>query len=145
MRVLTYFQEIYRSAVNANGEQATGEAKSLTGTAKLLDVVYLVCQNGDFEMTHDGGTYQYSVTMDSRSMEELLSVLAPDAADLDIGFSESKGAVTIEDDVVTKLTVSCGGSVKVLLTQASASVDADITFTDAQMPEVPDSVLSALR
>ena len=89
--------------------------------------------------------YQYSVTMDSRSMEELLSVLAPDAADLDIGFSESKVAVTIEDDVVTKLTVSCGGSVKVLLTQASANVDADITFTDAQMPEVPDSVLSALR
>ena len=41
--------------------------------------------------------------------------------------------------------MSCGGSVKVLLTQASASVDADITFTDAQMPEVPDSVLSALR
>ena len=52
---------------------------------------------------------------------------------------------SIEDDVVTKLKVSCGGSVKVLLTQASASVDADITFTDAQMPEVPDSVLSALR
>ena len=133
------------SAVNADGEEATGEAKSLTGTAKLLDVVYLVCQNGDFEVTHDGSTYQYSVTMDCRSMEELLSVLAPDAADLDIDFSESKVAVTIEDGVVTKLTVSCGGSVKVLLTQASASVDADITFTDAQMPEVPDSVLSALR
>ena len=133
------------SAVNADGEEASSEAKSLTGTAKLLDVVYLVCQNGDFEVTHDGSTYQYSVTMDSRSMEELLSVLAPDAADLDIDFSESKVAVTIEDDVVTKLTVSCGGSVKVLLTQASANVDADITFTDAQMPEVPDSVLSALR
>ena len=133
------------SAVNADGEEASSEAKSLTGTAKLLDVVYLVCQNGEFEVTHDGSAYQYSVTMDSRSMEELLSVLAPDAADLDIDFSESKVAVTIEDDVVTKLTVSCGGSVKVLLTQASANVDADITFTDAQMPEVPDSVLSALR
>ena len=96
-------------------------------------------------MTQDGCMYIYFVSLMCLSMEELLSVLAPDAADLDIDFSESKVAVTIEDDVVTKLTVSCGGSVKVLLTQASASVDADITFTDAQMPEVPDSVLSALR
>ena len=131
--------------MNADGEEAASDAKSLTGTARLLDVVYLVCQNGDFESTDDGGVYRYRVTIDSRSMDDLLAVLAPDAQDLDIDFTDSSVEVTIEDDVVTKLSISCGGSVKVLLTQASASVDAEITFTDAQMPEVPDSVLSALR
>ena len=64
---------------------------------------------------------------------------------LEIDFTDSFAEVTIEDDTVVSLRISCGGSVKVLLTSASADVAADITFVDAEMPEVPDSVLSALR
>ena len=133
------------SAVTAGGEEASSEAKSLTGTAKLLDIVYLVCQNGDFTSEQEGGSYRYTVSLDSRSMEDLLAVLAPDAVDLDIDFSNSSVTVTMEEDTVSHLSISCGGSVKVLLTQASANITADIAFIDAQMPDVPESVLSALR
>ena len=125
--------------------EASGEARSLTGTAKLLDSVYLVCQNGDFTSEQDGNTYRYRVALDSRSMDEILDVLAPDAAKLDIDFTDSTAGVTICDDVVTELTISCGGSVKVLLTQASASVTAEVHFVDEPMPEIPDAALKALQ
>ena len=133
------------SAVNANGDEAGDDARSLTGTTKLLDIVYLVCQNGDFEASQDGETYTYKLTLDERSMDSLLEALAPDAAKLDITFEDCYAAVTLTDDTVSKLSVSCGGSVKVLLTQAGASITADITFTDDAMPEPSGDVLSALR
>ena len=133
------------TAVNANGDEAGDDAKTLTGTTKLLDIVYLVCQNGDFELTQEGGTYTYKLTLDDQSMDALLQALAPDAAKLDITFEDCYAQVEIKDETVSKLAVSCGGAVKVLLTQAGASVTADITFTDDEMPEPSDDVLSALR
>ena len=142
---LNIFFSDSESAVTASGEEASGEARSLTGTAKLLDIVYLVCQNGDFTSEQDGNTYRYRVALDSRSMDEILDVLAPDAAKLDIDFTDSTAGVTICDDVVTELTISCGGSVKVLLTQASASVTAEVHFVDEPMPEIPDAALKALQ
>ena len=78
-------------------------------------------------------------------MDDMLAAVAPEAEKLEISFTDSFAEVTIEDDTVVSLRISCGGSVKVLLTSASADVAADITFVDAEMPEVPDSVLSALR
>ena len=133
------------NAVTENGSAASDEAKSLTGTAKLLDTLYLVCQEGEFTSEQDGEVYRYRVTLDERAMEEFLSILAPEAAKLDIDFSDSSVQVTIENDTLSELSLSCGGSVKVLLTQASADVTGSIVFTDAQMPEVPENVLSALR
>mgnify|MGYP007008500569 FL=1 len=133
------------TAVNANGDEAGDDAKALTGTTKLVDIIYLVCQNGDFELTQEGGTYTYKLTLDDQSMDEILAALAPDAEKLDITFENCYAEVTLTDDTVSKLSVSCGGSVKVLLTQAGASVTADITFTDDEMPEPSDDVLSALR
>ena len=133
------------STVNANGDEAGDDARSLTGTTKLLDIVYLVCQNGEFELSQEGETYTYRLTLDERSMDALLEALAPDAAKLDMTFEDNYAEVTLTDGTVSKLSVSCGGSVKVLLTQAGASVTADITFTDDTMPEPSDEVLSALR
>lgn len=133
------------SAVNVNGDEAGDDARSLAGTTKLLDIVYLVCQNGEFELSQEGETYTYRLSLDERSMDSLLEALAPDAAKLDMTFEDSYAEVTLTDGTVSKLSVSCGGAVKVLLTQAGASVTADITFTDDTMPEPSDEVLSALR
>ena len=133
------------SVVNATGDEAGDDAKTLTGTTKLLDIVYLVCQNGDFELTREAGTYTYKLTLDERSMDALLQALAPDAAKLDITFEDCYAELTLTDETVSKLSVSCGGAVKVLLTQAGASVSADITFIDDAMPAPSDDVLSALR
>ena len=133
------------SAVTADGEEASGDARSLTGTAKLLDIVYLVCLEGDFTSEEQAGVYTYRVALSSRAMDDMLAAVAPEAEKLEIDFTDSFAEVTIEDDTVVSLRISCGGSVKVLLTSASADVAADITFVDAEMPEVPDSVLSALR
>ena len=133
------------SAVTSGGDEASDDAKSLTGTTKLLDIIYLVCQNGDFTSEGADGEYRYAVALDSRSMDAIVEVLAPDAAKLNIDFTDSRAEVVIRNDVVSELTISCGGSVKVLLTQASASITADITFTDDAMPEPSEEVLSALR
>ena len=133
------------SAVTADGEEASGDARSLTGTAKLLDIVYLVCLEGDFTSEEQDGVCTYRVVLSSRAMDDMLAAVAPEAEKLEIDFTDSFAEVTIEDDTVSALRISCGGSVKVLLTSASADVAADITFVDAEMPEVPDSVFSALR
>ena len=52
-------------------------------------------------------------------MDDMLAAVAPEAEKLEIDFTDSFAEVTIEDDTVVSLRISCGGSVKVLLTSAS--------------------------
>ena len=76
------------SAVTADGEEASGDARSLTGTAKLLDIVYLVCLEGDFTSEEQAGVYTYRVALSSRAMDDMLAAVAPEAEKLEIDFTE---------------------------------------------------------
>ena len=128
-----------------SGDKATGDAKSLAGTAELFDVLELVCREGDIELSQDGETYRYTLSLDSRATEQIVSIIAPGASDLDIDFTDSRAEVVMDGGVITRLQVSCSGSMKLLLTQASAEVSANMTFTEAPVPEIPEDVLNNLK
>ena len=84
------------------------------------------------------------ITLDADGMAAVAGAIAPDAASLDIEFTEGTLEIVLNGDSLTSITFSCGGTLRLLLTDTNVSFRAVINPASRETA-IPQQVLSALQ
>ena len=141
-RLQLYFTE--DTVCDADGDSLELADAQLADSAALLDLVYALCLNGDFSCEGEADSRVYTITLDEDGMQAVILAIAPDAADLDITFSEGSAAVTVEDGALTDISIRVDGTISILLAETDIAAAAEIVFREDDGFAVPDAVLEAL-
>lgn len=120
----------------------TGDA--LASQARLLQLAYQLVLNGTAACTQTGGTDTYTLTLDEAGAAEFAAAIAPDIQSQHVAFTGGRITMEVQDTQLCSVRITCSGSISVALTEASASLSADIRFVSRNYP-FPRAVLNALQ
>lgn len=133
---------------DGNGHELDLSAASLVEAARLYDVAYQTCLNGDATVTRNGDTCLYTLMLDEEGMEAVAYAIAPDAEDMDILFTTGSIQVVLEKDRIKSIHLSCDGSMKIVLSTASVSISGEFIFdspeSGAEEITFPEPVIESL-
>lgn len=117
---------------------------ALASQAQLLQLAYQLVLNGTAACTQTGGTDTYTLTLDEAGAAELAAAIAPDIQSQHVAFTGGRVTMEVQDTQLCSVRITCSGSISVALTEASASLSADIRFVSRNYP-FPRAVLNALQ
>lgn len=120
----------------------TGDA--LASQAQLLQLAYQLVLNGTAACTQTGDTDTYTLTLDEAGAAEFAAAIAPDIQSQHVAFTGGRVTMEVQDAQLCSVRITCSGSISVALTEANASLSADIRFVSRNYP-FPRAVLNALQ
>ena len=120
----------------------TGDA--LASQAQLLQLAYQLVLNGTAACTQTGDTDTYTLTLDEAGAAEFAAAIAPDIQSQHVAFTGGRVTMEVQDAQLRSVRITCSGSISVALTEANASLSADIRFVSRNYP-FPRAVLNALQ
>lgn len=130
-----------------NGKTMLETQNSLVKSARLPEIVYKLCLNGNLSCTETTGEYIYTLVLEEDGMKALAYAIAPEAADLDIVFDTGSIQIMVKDEQIKKMQIVCEGNVDLLLVETPVSFSAELNFDESNVPEgfsVPDAVIKTL-
>ena len=117
---------------------------TLASQARLLQLAYQLVLNGTAACTQTGGTDTYTLTLDEAGAAEFAAAIAPDIQSQHVAFTGGRVTMAVQGTQLCSVRITCSGSISVALTEASASLSADIRFVSRNYP-FPRAVLNALQ
>lgn len=117
---------------------------ALASQAQLLQLAYQLVLNGTAACTQTGGTDAYTLTLDEAGAAEFAAAIAPDIQSQHVAFTGGRVTMEVQDTQLCSVRITCSGSISVALTEANASLSADIRFVSRNYP-FPRAVLNALQ
>lgn len=117
---------------------------ALASQARLLQLAYQLVLNGTAACTQTGGTDTYTLTLDEAGAVEFAAAIAPDIQSQHVAFTGGRVTMEVQDTQLCSVRITCSGSISVALTEANASLSADIRFVSRNYP-FPRAVLNALQ
>ena len=117
---------------------------ALASQARLLQLAYQLVLNGTAACTQTGGTDTYTLTLDEAGAAEFAAAIAPDIQSQHVAFTGGRVTMEVQDTQLCSVHITCSGSISVALTEANASLSADIRFVSRNYP-FPRAVLNALQ
>lgn len=117
---------------------------TLASQARLLQLAYQLVLNGTAACTQTGGTDTYTLTLDEAGAAEFAAAIAPDIQSQHVAFTGGRVTMEVQDTQLCSIRITCSGSISVALTEANASLSADIRFVSRNYP-FPRAVLNALQ
>lgn len=117
---------------------------ALASQARLLQLAYQLVLNGTAACTQTGGTDTYTLTLDEAGAAEFAAAIAPDIQSQHVAFTGGRVTMEVQDTQLCSVRITCSGSISVALTEANASLSADIRFVSRNYP-FPRTVLNALQ
>lgn len=117
---------------------------ALASQARLLQLTYQLVLNGTAACTQTGGTDTYTLTLDEAGAAEFAAAIAPDIQSQHVAFTGGRVTMEVQDTQLCSVRITCSGSISVALTEANASLSADIRFVSRNYP-FPRAVLNALQ
>lgn len=117
---------------------------ALASQARLLQLAYQLVLNGTAACTQTGGTDTYTLTLDEAGAAEFAAAIAPDIQSQHVAFTGGRVTMEVQDTQLRSVRITCSGSISVALTEANASLSADIRFVSRNYP-FPRAVLNALQ
>ena len=117
---------------------------ALASQARLLQLAYQLVLNGTAACTQTGGTDTYTLTLDEAGAAEFAAAIAPDIQSQHVSFTGGRVTMEVQDTQLCSVRITCSGSISVALTEANASLSADIRFVSRNYP-FPRAVLNALQ
>ncbi|MFR1974429.1 MAG: hypothetical protein ACLS3F_07620 [Oscillospiraceae bacterium] len=117
---------------------------TLASQARLLQLAYQLVLNGTAACTQTGGTDTYTLTLDEAGAAEFAAAIAPDIQSQHVAFTDGRVTMEVQDTQLCSVRITCSGSISVALTEANASLSADIRFVSRNYP-FPRAVLNALQ
>lgn len=117
---------------------------ALASQARLLQLAYQLVLNGTAACTQTGGTDTYTLTLDEAGAAEFAAAIAPDIQSQHVAFTGGRVTMEVQDTQLCSVRITCSGSISVALTEANASLSADIWFVSRNYP-FPRAVLNALQ
>lgn len=130
--------------LNQDGSAVTEDQQSPENMAQLLDIAYLICQNGTFTTTQQSGTTLYTMELTGDSMEEIAKIIAPDAAKLGPELTGGTLTVHVTDGTLSGISFDLGGSVTIATFGADVSITGQMEFEDGDVT-IPEAVQKAIR
>ena len=122
----------YRIGVNDIGVDIDGSGEANGQDAArylgLLDVAYQACISGDVAKRSIANGTVYTIALDSDSISSIVSIIAPEAEQLDAIFSSGSVGLTVTDGEISRITIDCTGTMKVVLVETGVSVSAELTL-----------------
>lgn len=124
---------------------SVGQAPAVEA-AKLLDIAYEVCMNGQPQRSGAGDMVVYTLALDEEGMRQTMYAIAPAARELDPGLESGSLRVVLRGGELRSLELRCSGTVQVALSDAAVVFEAHITFAqEASGAQVPQAVRNALE
>lgn len=117
---------------------------TLASQARLLQLAYQLVLNGTAACTQNGDTDTYTLTLDEAGAAEFAAAIAPDIQSQHVAFTGGRVTMEVQDAQLRSVRITCSGSISVALTEANASLSADIRFVSRNYP-FPRAVLNALQ
>lgn len=117
---------------------------ALASQAQLLQLAYQLVLNGTAACTQNGDTDTYTLTLDEAGAAEFAAAIAPDIQSQHVAFTGGRVTMEVQDTQLCSVRITCSGSISVALTEANASLSADIRFVSRNYP-FPRAVLNALQ
>lgn len=117
---------------------------TLASQARLLQLAYQLVLNGTAACTQTSGTDTYTLTLDEAGAAEFAAAIAPDIQSQHVAFTGGRVTMEVQDTQLCSVRITCSGSISVALTEANASLSADIRFVSRNYP-FPRAVLNALQ
>ena len=113
--------------IDIDGSGGESGEQSAAKYIELIDVVYLACISGDVTSRSTASGTVYTMALDSDSIERIVSIIAPEAETLGAVFSSGTAELTVTNGEIGTVSLSCTGTMKVVLTETAVSISAELT------------------
>lgn len=125
-----------------NGTAMTLDQQPLVESVELLDIAYELCMNSTYTVQNNC----YTIALDKAQMESIVHRILPETADMAITFESGSVRVYLSNGAISRITVSCSGSMEIIIAEVGASISANIRLREPDADfEIPEKVLAALR
>jgi len=125
-----------------NGTAVTLEQQPLVESVELLDIAYELCMNSTYTVQNNC----YTIALDKAQMESIVHRILPETADMAITFESGSVRVYLSNGAISRITVSCSGSMEIIIAEVGASISTNIRLREPDADfEIPEKVLAALR
>lgn len=141
-----YFTD--QAICNKDGAAVTTKAQTLAASAKLWEIACQACLNGEFSCSENDSSSIYTLSLDKAGMKAVASAIAPESKDMDIAFSAGSIQITLEEEKMSQIYISCNGSVEVVGVDVPVSLSCllQIAKPNAELDfSIPQAVMQALR
>ena len=129
---------------DAAGYAITAGSKPAVDAAKLIDLAYQLMLSGTTACAQSESGYVYSLELDEDGMQQVAYAIAPDIKAQSITLKSGRIEAIVEDGTLCSLSLSCSGSVHIVVADAKASLGAKITFAEREV-SMPQAVIDALK
>ena len=131
--------------LDSSGNAVDLGTNSWAKSANLLDAAAQLLFSATASHTEKpGGQEVYTIALDADGMAAAANAIAPDIESLDIDFTEGNLEIVLSGNDLSSITISCGGTLRLLLTDTDVSLSAVITPAGREFA-VTQQVLSALQ
>ena len=128
-----------------SGVRLSAQDNELTDRAHLLEVLYQVCLNGEFNCADTGNnTWLYTLALDEEAMKQVAYAAAPEMENLPVTLTSGSVQIVVKDTSITELDCSCTGGLDALAETEPVTVSAKMIFTHNSGTEVPSAVKKQL-
>ena len=110
----------------------------------LVELAWQLALNGEVTVREEGDAQLYSLDLDQAGMERVAYAIAPDVRSQALTLTGGDVTLTVKNGELTAISLSCTGTVQVVVAQVQARLEADIAFTQREA-DFPQSVIDALR
>ena len=129
---------------DAAGHAITAGSKPAVDAAKLIDLAYQLMLSGTTACAQSESGYVYSLELDEDGMQQVAYAIAPEIKAQSITLKSGRIEAIVEDGTLCSLSLSCSGSVHIVVADAKASLGAKITFAEREV-SMPQAVIDALK
>ncbi len=131
--------------LDSSGNAVDLGTNSWAKSANLLDAAAQLLFSATASHTEKpGGQEVYTIALDADGMAAAANAIAPDIESLDIDFTEGNLEIVLSGNDLSSITFSCGGTLRLLLTDTNVSFRAVINPARRETA-IPQQVLSALQ
>ena len=114
---------------DAEGNILSRNEESAVEQSTLVTLVYQLAMNGTPSHLRSNGQDVYTLSLDGQGAADFAQAIAPEVKLQNVTFTAGSVELTVENDRLQSIRISCSGSVQVLLVEVQATLGADITFT----------------
>ena len=118
--------------------------QSTVDQTQLIELIYQLVLRGDAAYAHSGETERYTLTLDADAAAEAAAVIAPDIQSRHVTLTGGSIVLVLQNGQLRNVSLACGGTVRVAVTETDAALGADIRFIQRNYP-FPQAVLDALK
>lgn len=109
-----------------NGRESVSNSADV---AKIPDILYEICLNGEYTCEKLGNRYSYQLTLDEEAIQNLANIVAPDIQSQTVNWEIGNVIVEVEENEIVSAKIEIDGMVTVLLSEVKASIGAEFTFS----------------